>query len=479
MSKLLLCLFCLGFSTILKAQINLVPNGQFEETVTCGGNSSAMNFAMKDWFVPQNDTVKIENTCSYIDWWRFLRSKKIGLGGSYSGFIETYYKGFPDDFINSGRRYLAVKLKQRLVAGQQYYFEMYTRSVDTFPNYQLVNTVFTSGQDVAFVKETPLFDFDLPRHFLEIRPVFRSKFMNNYNWQKVNGCFTASGDEVYMVIGNFRSDANTETVTTGKHNSNFPNGLTSYYAIDNVVLTPMTLGLRDTAICVGDTLRLNVVKTIPDSVTYRWHTGATTPQYQSTQSENINVTVQYSEQCLLNASLKLKVITPEYKPIAQDTLLCVGTPVTFRAGVGLKGETIRWENGAKERDFTARTEGVYTAHIESHCAKWVDSFRLQTHDCGDGLYVPNAFSPDDDGNNDVFKPFFKSDFYPIENYEWLIFNRWGNLIFKTHSIEDAWNGQFQNKIAPSGMYMWVINIQYLFNGKSRKMQRSGDVVLMR
>ncbi len=479
MGKRLIFFLSFCISTALHAQINLVPNGQFEDTIVCGDVSLRLSFAMKDWFVPQNDIVKIEDPCFYGDWWRFLRSKKIGWNNSHSGFIETYYKGFPDDFINSGRRYLAVKLKEQLKAGQQYYFEMYTRAVDTFPNYQLVNTVFTSGQDVGFVKDFPTFDFDLPRHHMEVQPVFRSPFLKDYNWHKVNGCFTASGDERYLVIGNFRSDETTQIAPTGKRNPNFPNGLTSYYAIDNVILTPMTLHLRDTAICIGDTLRLNVLKTIPDSITYRWHTGATTPQYQSTQTEKINVTLKYSEQCLLNASLNLKVLTPEYKPIAQDTLICAGSTIIFRAGAGLKGETVRWQNGEKGRDLTARTEGVYTARVESSCVNWVDSFRLTTRDCGDGMYLPNLFSPNGDGNNDVFKPFFKSDFYPIESYELLVYNRWGNLIFKTNTLENAWDGQFQGKNAPEDMYIWAINIRYLFNGKSRLLQRSGDVTLVR
>jgi gliding motility-associated-like protein len=356
---------------------------------------------------------------------------------------------------------------------------MYTRSVDTFPNNQLVNTLFTIGQDVAFVKEFPTFDFDVPRNFLELRPVFRNSLFKDYDWHKVQGCFNANGGETYMVIGNFRNDANTETVSTGKRNPNFPNGLTSYYAIDNVVLTPMSLELRDTAVCVGETLKLDVMKTIPDSVSYKWHTGETTPQYQSSKSENISVTIQYSNQCFLNKSIKFTVITPDYQPIARDTLLCIGTPITFTAGAGLKGETIRWQNGVKERNLTTTTEGVFTAQIDSRCARWVDSFRLQTRDCGNGLYVPNAFSPNDDGVNDVFKPFLKSDFVPIESYYFAVFNRWGNLIFKTTNIEDAWDGNWQNKKAPNEMYIWIVDIRYKYNNKSRKLQKSGDILLMR
>ena len=130
-----------SFYVSLKAQINLVPNSNFEDTVVCGETPNGRFGAVKEWFVPQNTVVRVENPCNYIDWWRFIKSKKIGRNGSTSGFVETYYRGFPDDNVYSGRRYLAVKLTESLVAGQPYYFEMYTRAVDTFPNFQLVNTL--------------------------------------------------------------------------------------------------------------------------------------------------------------------------------------------------------------------------------------------------------------------------------------------------------------------------------------------------
>lgn len=480
MNKLYCILLSLSAWITSMGQVNLVPNGNFESNIVCSETATTTSIAIKNWFIPQNEVIDPEKPCTHADWWRFLKYRKIGLNNSYSGFIETYYRGFPDDIIYSGRRYLAIKLTQPLTAGQQYYFEMFTKAVDTFPNGQLVNTVFTNGQDVAFSKNFPTFDFDIPRNFMELRPTFRGSLFKDYDWHKVNGCFTADGGEKYMIIGNFRNDAGTDNVTTGKKNSNFPNGLTAYYVIDNVILTPMELNLRDTAICIGDTLQLNVLKTIPDSVTYKWHSGETTPQYQTTQTGNIHIDIQYSKECVIGKSFKNLVLTPDYQPQVQDTLVCEGTPMFFKAGVGLKGETIKWQNGFTEPIFKANTEGVFTAHVENRCARWVDSFRLQTRDCGNGVYIPNAFSPNGDGVNDTFKPFLKSDFYPIETYQFSVFNRWGNLIFQTTNKDDAWDGTYQGKTsAYNDTYIWSLTIRYNDKNKVKTLQLGGDIAVMR
>ena len=479
-----LLLFCF-FYLHIKAQINLVPNGNFEDTLACGDLPNRFG-AMKDWFIPQNVPINVDNPCSYIDWWRFIKYRKIGRNNSNSGFVETYYRGFPDDNVYSGRRYLAVKLKQPLEAGQQYYLEMDTRAVDTFPNFQLVNTVFTDGQDVAFTKDYPLFDFDLPKHFMGLRPKFRSIFFKNYDWHKVNGCFYADGNEKYMVIGNFRSDANTEFFSTGKSNKNFPNGLTSYYVIDNVVLTPMNLNLRDTAICIGETLTLNVLKTIPDSVTYRWHDGSTPPQYKSQKTENIFVDVRYPAGCLLSQSIKLRVITPDYQPSVQDTLVCVGQSVVFTAGTGRKEETINWNGGSRNRVLTTSSlniipnkSEIFTAKITNQCAQWTDSFRLKTRDCGYGLYMPNAFSPNGDGENDVFKPFLIADYLYIETYDFKIFNRWGNLVFQSDALQKGWDGTWEGTELANDVYVWQLVIRHKFNEKTEVLKLGGDVTLVR
>ena len=71
------------------------------------------------------------------------------------------------------------------------------------------------------------------------------------------------------------------------------------------------------------------------------------------------------------------------------------------------------------------------------------------------LYVPTAFTPNDDGKNDVFRAYG----FNLFEYELQIFNRWGELIFETNDLMDAWNGTKFNAGGPvckSDVYVWRI-----------------------
>lgn len=92
-----------------------------------------------------------------------------------------------------------------------------------------------------------------------------------------------------------------------------------------------------------------------------------------------------------------------------------------------------------------------------------------------GIYVPNAFTPNADGFNDVFQP----KGFGIVKYELNIFDRWGEKVFHTKVFEEGWNGTFQgrnNKIIEEGTYTWLINLTNVY-GKSHELK--GHVTLIR
>ena len=73
------------------------------------------------------------------------------------------------------------------------------------------------------------------------------------------------------------------------------------------------------------------------------------------------------------------------------------------------------------------------------------------------FYVPNSFTPDGDNFNQVFTPVFYSGFDPY-NFEMLIFNRWGQVVFETHDADIGWDGTYGLKgtKASDGAYTWKI-----------------------
>ena len=70
------------------------------------------------------------------------------------------------------------------------------------------------------------------------------------------------------------------------------------------------------------------------------------------------------------------------------------------------------------------------------------------------FYVPNGFTPDGDGLNDVFRAY--GDGIDLSNYSMQIFDRWGELMFETSNASNGWNGTYKGKLAEAGTYVWKI-----------------------
>ena len=73
-------------------------------------------------------------------------------------------------------------------------------------------------------------------------------------------------------------------------------------------------------------------------------------------------------------------------------------------------------------------------------------------------YVPTAFSPNQNNLNETFKPAALS---AVKTYEMLIFNRWGQMVFKTNDPNEGWDGMVQNKPAPEGVYGFQVYAEFL------------------
>jgi len=69
------------------------------------------------------------------------------------------------------------------------------------------------------------------------------------------------------------------------------------------------------------------------------------------------------------------------------------------------------------------------------------------------VFVPNGFTPNNDGKNDVIRP-IAVGIARIDYFE--IFNRWGQLVFRTSTNEHGWDGTIGGKIQPSGTYVWMV-----------------------
>ncbi|PBQ31766.1 hypothetical protein CNR22_08275 [Sphingobacteriaceae bacterium] len=89
------------------------------------------------------------------------------------------------------------------------------------------------------------------------------------------------------------------------------------------------------------------------------------------------------------------------------------------------------------------------------------------------FWIPNSFTPDDNGRNDIFMPVTIGAL----NYDFEIFNRWGQRIFKTTNPEEGWNGSYKGLESPQGIYAWKITLKNVATQKSET--HLGHVTLIR
>ncbi len=84
------------------------------------------------------------------------------------------------------------------------------------------------------------------------------------------------------------------------------------------------------------------------------------------------------------------------------------------------------------------------------------AFTPETEEAQCKVYIPNAFSPNGDGINDLFMPASNCSF---QDYEMRIFDRWGTLIYQTKNASDGWDGNYRGEEAESTAYVYYIRYQ--------------------
>ena len=123
---------------------------------------------------------------------------------------------------------------------------------------------------------------------------------------------------------------------------------------------------------------------------------------------------------------------------------------------------------------TIKDSGQYWITLTNTCGTYTANWWVLTEDCNNYAYIPNSFTPDNDGINDAWK----GEYNRILEFDLKVFNRDGEVIFKTTDPNQYWNGSFLQGeyYVPDGIYPYQCNIKFL-NLEIRKMQ--GTVAVLR
>ncbi len=472
-----LLILILGLSIGINAQ-NLIPNAGFDSITTCNyieflrlNNAYTIEKLVPPWFSPTHSngvsTPDIYNRCSNMAQYgvpfnNFYSYQEPFNGNGYAGIISF--------FEHLGREHLETPLLKPLTKNTYYFVRFY---VSPSVNSHLLGyrATYSDGIGLLFtdtivstestIITTP--SIDNPKGRL---------IKDTVGWTAISGCYKARGGERYATIGNFRSDAETLIELEDPLRSNKK----AYHYIDDVsVLEFNPLPDSTILVCAGETQKYNAAFL---NGTYKWNTGSTDSIISISKSGTYSVEVTV-DGCVLTDTVVV-VVPPDannFVPILRgDTTLCEGKKIQLSA-TAVPGQ-YAWSTGALDSIITINKTNNYAVTVTNRCGTYNDDVDITFKKCGCNVFVPNAFSPNNDGVNDELQVFFGCDFpYKVKRFQ--IFNRWGSRIFSAIDTNDIrWDGQINGKQLPPDVYVWYLEYEYEQDGKMKNVLVSGDFTIM-
>lgn len=273
-----------------------------------------------------------------------------------------------------------------------------------------------------------------------------------YEWQdgSTNSNFLVSSPGVYSV--------------TAKRN-----GCETFSSvrIDYVERPQLDLG-EDTLLCEGSALQLIVNE---PGATFRWQNGSTSNRF------TVERRGLYWVELSLNGCLSRDSIFVDYELLPNinfgiDKTVCFGDAF-FLDAYEPNTTSYLWQDGFGGARYIINESGFYYVVATNRCGTDSDSINVIIEDCNCTVYLPNVFTPDGDGNNDFFGPVYACD---LVNYQMLIFNRWGELLYESVDVNSPWDGLGSDGPLPNGSY--VYRISYQERGNIRTEQLKGTISII-
>lgn len=259
---ILIAIICAWGNT--HAQINIVHNPSFESHWRCPQYIDLVKYA-NYWTAIVDTNVSVFDTLAYFGClpeycnacsgyfkvnvpsnWTYRQYPRTGDGMMQAAMNYNY----PDSTYDAQRDYVQGRFRKNLVAGQDYCVSFYVVSEESSPNaiskigaYLDDGTIDTVGGNCGFPQS------------MYSPQVYTTTIINDtVNWTKIQGTFTATGNEHFITIGNFFDGAHTDSITVG--HSLLPGNFMTRYLVDDVSLikvgTVANAG-NDTTIYTGDT----------------------------------------------------------------------------------------------------------------------------------------------------------------------------------------------------------------------------------
>lgn len=263
----------------------------------------------------------------------------------------------------------------------------------------------------------------------------KTKLETNYTWN--------TGETTPQIV----------TGTPGTYTVKVRNRLCTIFdtAVIDFIQTGLELG-NDTFFC-GPVYR--ILKPLQNYVSYIWHDFAEVKTYVATTPGKKKLTITTIEGCIESDSVYITQYPEIDGGLGNDTTICLSTRLELKASDSM--ESYLWNTGANTRSIFISDSGKYSVTVRNKNGCIIsDSIRIkeQSDALPIQMYMPNAFTPNNDEVNDLYPSNKYKD--PGTDYLFRVYNRWGEKVFESKSPTIQWDGNFKSEMAPQDVYIYYV-----------------------
>lgn len=181
--------------------------------------------------------------------------------------------------------------------------------------------------------------------------------------------------------------------------------------------------------------------------------------------------------CSSSASIE---VSPAWRPIIDlpnQIQLCTGGIAVINVS-SINTLSYMWNTGENTPEIQVELAGQYSVVASNACGSTEAQIKVIETLCDCPVFIPNAFTPDSDYLNEIFKPVLGCE---VDSYSFEVFNRWGNLIFSSSDPEVGWNGAVSGGVfyAQNDVFVWMLSFSTTIGSKLHTIERIGHVSLLR
>lgn len=383
---------------------------------------------------------------------------------------KLYFSYCTEDTINGGPITYAAHIQSPNTVGTGCQMEIMTNQLallasDWYPIYQFPNTAPTIQYDTVPSAHQEALCFGQPKL---LKP--NSLSGTDYHWMvkvSAGNNFTRQGNDTTSTF---------EATTPGIYAVQYYTANPCEFHLDTFYVKPVNFSLylgADTQSCDGQPVTLNA--DVPDAQ-YLWSDNSTEASTIANESGNWWVQVN-KEGCTASDSIQVGIFNIA-QDLGPDTTLCLedmSEVLQLKANMS-EGAAALWNTGSTEPIIYARDTGLYWVQVTNGACQDADSLWLHREYCDCPMLIPNAFTPNGDGKNDVFQPALPG-YCPISLFKLQIFNRYGQRLFISYQPDEGWDGTINGKPTDMGVYYYRLQMETGLHKKT--IIRNGSFTLLR